>query len=96
MICEDVGGGFGAKSRCYGEEIVLAEASRVLGHPVKWVEDRRENLLATTHSRGIDVALELGLAEDGRFEALRATVALDTGAYVFTSGIATGELCGAR
>ena len=95
VICEDVGGGFGAKSRCYGEEIVLAEASRVLGRPVKWIEDRRENVLATTHSRGIDVALELGLAEDGRFEALRATVALDTGAYVFTSGIATGELCGA-
>ena len=95
VICQDVGGGFGAKSRCYGEEIVLAEASRLLGRPVKWVEDRRENMLATTHSRGIDVALELGLAEDGRFEALRATVALDTGAYVFTSGIATGELCGA-
>ena len=95
VICEDVGGGFGAKSRCYGEEIVLAEASRVLGRPVKWIEDRRENMLATTHSRGIDVTLELGLSEDGRFEALRATVALDTGAYVFTSGIATGELCGA-
>ncbi len=95
VICEDVGGGFGAKSRCYGEEIVLAEASRLLGRPVKWIEDRRENMLATTHSRGIDVALELGLAGDGRFEALRATVALDVGAYVFTSGIATGELCGA-
>ena len=95
VICEDVGGGFGAKSRCYGEEIVVAEASRALGRPVKWVEDRRENMLATTHSRGIDVALELGLSEDGRFEALKATVALDTGAYVFTSGIATGELSGA-
>ncbi len=95
VICEDVGGGFGAKSRCYGEEIVLAEASRVLGRPVKWIEDRRENMLATTHSRGIDTALELGLAADGRFQALRATVVLDVGAYVFTSGIATAELCGA-
>ncbi|MCY4549163.1 MAG: xanthine dehydrogenase family protein molybdopterin-binding subunit [Defluviicoccus sp.] len=95
VICEDVGGGFGAKSRCYGEEVVLAEASRVLGRPVKWIEDRRENMLATAHSRGIDVALELGLAADGRFEALRARVTLDVGAYVFTSGIATGELCGA-
>ena len=95
VICADVGGGFGAKSRCYGEEIVLAEASRRLGRPVKWIEDRRENMLATTHSRGIDAALELGLAGDGRFEALRATVTLDTGAYVFTSGIATGELGGA-
>ena len=37
------------------------------------------------------MALELGLSEDGRFEALRATVALDTGAYVFTSGIATAS-----
>ncbi len=95
VVCEDVGGGFGAKSRCYGEEVVLAEASRVLGRPVKWIEDRRENMLATAHSRGIDVALELGLAADGRFEALRARVVLDVGAYVFTSGIATGELCGA-
>ena len=95
VVCEDVGGGFGAKSRCYGEEVVLAEASRVLGRPVKWIEDRRENMLATAHSRGIDVALELGVAADGRFEALRARVTLDVGAYVFTSGIATGELCGA-
>ncbi|MDE0058191.1 MAG: xanthine dehydrogenase family protein molybdopterin-binding subunit [Defluviicoccus sp.] len=95
VVCEDVGGGFGAKSRCYGEEIVLAEASRLLGRPVKWIEDRRENMLATAHSRGIDVALEFGLAADGAFEALRARVVLDVGAYVFTSGIATAELCGA-
>ena len=95
VVCEDVGGGFGSKSRTYCEELVVSQASRMLGRPVKWIEDRLENLLATTHSRGIETTLEIGYAADGRFDALKATVALDIGAYVFTSGIATLELAGA-
>src|SRR5262249_15552889 len=46
VICEDVGGGFGSKSRPYAEEAIVAHASRMLGRPVKWIEDRLENLRA--------------------------------------------------
>lgn len=95
VVCEDVGGGFGSKSRTYCEELVVSHASRVLARPVKWIEDRAESFQATTHSRGIETTMELGYAADGRFDALKATITLDVGAYVFTSGIATVELAGA-
>ena len=72
VMAEDVGGGFGAKSRTYQEEIVVSHASRLLRRPVKWIEDRFENLQATTHSRAIDVELELGCDAEGSFTALQA------------------------
>jgi len=92
VIAEDVGGGFGAKSRCYPEEIVVAHAARLLRRPVKWIEDRFENLQATTHSRAIEVELELGCDYDGRMLALTAEVTTDIGAYVHNSGIMTSEI----
>ena len=95
VVCEDVGGGFGAKSRTYCEEIVVSHASRVLARPVKWIEDRAENLLATTHSRDIAADMELGISAAGRIKALRARLTLDAGAYIFNSGIATVEIAGA-
>jgi carbon-monoxide dehydrogenase large subunit len=96
VIAEDVGGGFGSKSRTYAEEIVVSYASRVLRRPVKWIEDRRENLQATTHSRDLSVDLELGCDHDGRFIALTARLTLDVGAYVFTSGVITAEVAAAH
>ena len=92
VVAEDVGGGFGSKSRTYAEEIVVAHASRVLSLPVKWIEDRFEHLQATCHSRAIETELEIGYGDDGRFKALSARIVLDTGAYVFTSGIVTAEV----
>ena len=65
VIAEDVGGGFGSKSRPYAEEIIVAHASRMLNRPVKWIEDRVENLQATTHSRAMTVELEIGCDEQG-------------------------------
>jgi carbon-monoxide dehydrogenase large subunit len=96
VIAEDVGGGFGSKSRPYPEEIVAAHASRVLQRPVKWIEDRFENLQATTHSRAIQVDLEIGCDRDARFTAMKAGILVDIGAYVFTSGIATAEVATAH
>jgi aerobic carbon-monoxide dehydrogenase large subunit len=92
VVAEDVGGGFGAKSRTYAEEIVVSHASRVLRRPVKWIEDRFENLQATTHSRAIEVDLEIGASNDGTFTALSGRVTLDVGGYVFTSGVMTAEI----
>jgi carbon-monoxide dehydrogenase large subunit len=96
VIAEDVGGGFGSKSRPYPEEIIVAHASRILDRPVKWIEDRAENLQATTHSRAITVDLEIGCDEQGNFTALKAEISVDIGAYVFTSGIATAEIAAAH
>ncbi|HUK59076.1 MAG TPA: xanthine dehydrogenase family protein molybdopterin-binding subunit [Stellaceae bacterium] len=92
VIAEDVGGGFGSKSRVYLEEILVAHTSRALGRPVKWIEDRLEHMQATTHSRAIDTALEIGFDDDGRVLALKGRVLVDIGAYVFTSGIISAEV----
>lgn len=96
VIAEDVGGGFGSKSRAYPEEIIAAFASKKLRRPVKWIEDRFEHLQATTHSRAIDIAIEVGYDETGRLHALTEQLTLDIGAYVFTSGIITTEVAAAQ
>ncbi len=92
VIAEDVGGGFGGKSRTFAEEIVVCHASQKLRRPVKWIEDRFEHLQATTHSRAMETELEFGYRDDGKILALRGRLILDIGAYVFTSGIITAEV----
>ena len=96
VIAEDVGGGFGSKSRPYPEEMIVAHASRALNRPVKWIEDRAENLQATTHSRAMTLVLEIGCDEHGNLTAMKAEISVDIGAYVFTSGIATAEVATAH
>jgi carbon-monoxide dehydrogenase large subunit len=67
-------------------EIAAAAVAAIeLGRPVKWVEDRLENLLAAYQGRGIDGELELALTDDGRMLALRARLLADLGAYLFTT-----------
>ena len=89
VVAENVGGGFGSKSRPYAEEVLVSHCSRWFGRPVRWIEDRLENLQTTTHSRGTETDLEIGFDDDGRIHALRGTLIVDVGAYVFTSGIVT-------
>lgn len=96
IVAEHVGGGFGSKSRPYPEEVVVSHASRVLGRPVKWIEDRLEGMLATAHSRDIATELELAYDDQGRVGALRSRLVVDIGAYVFTSGIITAEVAAAH
>ncbi len=96
VVAEDVGGGFGSKSRTYPEEIIVSHASRLLGRPVKWIEDRFENLQGTTHSRGVETEIELGCDAQGRIVAMQASVTTDIGANVFTSGIITSEMASAN
>jgi carbon-monoxide dehydrogenase large subunit len=94
VVAQDVGGGFGAKSRTFAEEIVTCHASRLLRRPVKWIEDRFEHLQATTHSRAMEVTLDIGYDESGKLAAIKGELVLDLGAYVFTSGIVTAEVAG--
>ena len=96
VIAEDVGGGFGSKSRPYGEEIIVPYASKVLERPVKWIEDRFEHMQATTHSRGVDTEIRVAYDDDGRIDALVERIIVDIGAYVFSSGIVTAEIVAAN
>lgn len=81
VIVPDVGGGFGPKMHLYPEEVVACAAARALGRPVKWVEDRRENLSTMTQAREQVVEAALAADGDGRILGLRAEVACDSGAY---------------
>lgn len=92
VITGNVGGGFGAKSRPYVEDIIVAHASRRVGRPVKWIEDRLEHMMATTQSRGIDTEIELGYDERGVIHSLNARLTVDVGAYIHASGIITAEV----
>ena len=81
VIAADVGGGFGAKASLYPEEIATCVMARRLGRPIKWIGDRREDLLTTTHAWDEIVEAELGVDRDGAIVGLRAQVTVDVGAY---------------
>lgn len=82
IVAPHVGGGFGPKAAVYPEEFAIALATRKLGHPVKWVEDRREHFLATTQQRDEIWDLEAAADRDGRLLAVRGRCLHDNGAYV--------------
>jgi carbon-monoxide dehydrogenase large subunit len=81
VVAPDVGGGFGMKSALYPEEVAVCAIARRLGRPVKWVGDRREDLLTSTQAWDEDVEAELALDAEGRIAGLRARVVADVGAY---------------
>ena len=81
VIAPEVGGGFGSKLDVYGEEALLAALAIALGRPVKWVETRRENFMATTHGRGQVVYVDAAATRDGTITGLRVRVLADIGAY---------------
>ena len=86
MIEVDVGGGFGVKGEFYPEDFLVPFAARLVGRPVKWIEDRREHLTATNHSREVDCELEIACKRDGTILAMRGHVSADMGAYIRTNG----------
>jgi aerobic carbon-monoxide dehydrogenase large subunit len=79
--CPDIGGGFGQKAHVFPEEIAVAWAAMKLGRPVKWVEDRRENLLGSAHAREQMVRARAAADRNGRLLAFDAEVYCDVGAY---------------
>ena len=82
----DVGGGFGVRGEFYPEDFLIPFAARQLGRAVKWIEDRREHMLATNHSREIDCELEIACRRDGAILGMRGWVHADMGAYIRTNG----------
>jgi carbon-monoxide dehydrogenase large subunit len=81
VIAPEVGGGFGGKLDVYGEEVLLAALAVALGRPVKWIETRRENFMATTHGRGQLAYVDAAATRDGTLTGLRVRVLADLGAY---------------
>jgi carbon-monoxide dehydrogenase large subunit len=81
IISPDLGGGFGNKVPIYPGYVVATAASLLLGHPVKWVEDRSENLISTGFARDYHMRGELAVNKDGKFLGLRVKMLSDNGAF---------------
>lgn len=81
VTARDVGGGFGQKMFVFREECAVVLASRLLGQPVKWIEDRRENLVAAAHSRNEQGDVRLALDADANITAITIDHKADVGAY---------------
>ncbi|MGE0035711.1 MAG: xanthine dehydrogenase family protein molybdopterin-binding subunit [Xanthobacteraceae bacterium] len=86
MLEPDVGGGFGVRGEFYPEDFLVPFAARLVGRPVKWIEDRREHLMATNHSREMECDVEIACRRDGTILALRGHICGDMGAYMRTNG----------
>src|ERR1700722_14689326 len=86
MVENDVGGGFGARGEFYPEDFLIPFAACHVGRPVKWIEDRRENLMAMNHAREAAVDVEIACDRDGMILGLRGHVDVDMGAYMRTNG----------
>ena len=83
----DVGGGFGARGEFYPEDYLVAFGARKFGHPVKWIEDRREHLMAIGHSRECASDVELAFRKDGVILGMRGSLYINVGAYVRPNGM---------
>jgi aerobic carbon-monoxide dehydrogenase large subunit len=79
--CGDIGGSFGQKAYTSREELSLCAAARMLGRPVKWIEDRTENLLAAGHARDDALDVALAVQNDGTILGARVNMTVNQGAY---------------
>jgi carbon-monoxide dehydrogenase large subunit len=81
VLCPNVGGGFGPKMHAYPEDLAVCLLARRLGRPVKWIEDRRENLLSSAQAREHVNHIEVAARRDGTILGFRARLLCDSGAY---------------
>ncbi|MCC7017376.1 MAG: xanthine dehydrogenase family protein molybdopterin-binding subunit [Rhodospirillales bacterium] len=89
VVAPEVGGGFGVKGHVFVEEVLVAWLAIRTRRPVKWIEDRREHLIASIHARDHIHTLEAYLNGEGRLLGLKADITVDAGAYSvwpFTAG----------
>lgn len=85
VISVDVGGGFGSKIPFYSGEAVASAVSRDLGRPVKWIESRTENFVATSHGRDHIEYVDLAAKSDGTVTGIRVKSYANMGAYLSTA-----------
>ena len=81
VISPDIGGGFGNKVPVYPGYVVATAASLLIGRPVKWIEDRTENLISTGFARDYHMTGDLAVDKDGKMTALRVHLDSDNGAF---------------
>ena len=81
IVSPDIGGGFGNKVPVYPGYVVATAASLLLGHPVKWIEERTENLISTGFARDYHMHGEMALKSDGTMLGLRTSLLADEGAF---------------
>lgn len=97
VIAPDVGGGFGPKNNFQPEELAIAALSMKINRPLRWVEDRREHLIASPHAREHRYDLTAYADSKGRILGLEAEVVVDAGAYSvwpWTAGMEAGMSAG--
>jgi aerobic carbon-monoxide dehydrogenase large subunit len=81
VIAPDIGGGFGGKNRIMPEDVAIAALAIKVGHPVRWIEDRREHLLASPHARDHTYDLTICAERDGTLLGIEGDIYIDAGAY---------------
>src|SRR6266702_6589679 len=81
VIAKDVGGGFGLKNHPWKEEVSVILAARKLGRPLKWIEDRYENLVAAHQAREAEMVLQVAFDADGKLIASHGDYSCNNGAY---------------
>ena len=86
------GGGFGNRGEVYPEDVLCCVAAKRLGRPVKWIEDRKENLVAANHSRQQFHEIRAAVDENGFVLGIDGEFWLDQGAYLRTHGSAVTDL----
>jgi len=79
IISPDIGGGFGGKVPVYPGYVLAVVAALKTGHPVKWIEDRSENIQADSFARDYHISAEIGATRDGKLTALRVKTIADHG-----------------
>lgn len=87
-----VGGGFGIRGELYPEDILVCLAAMRLDRPVKWIEDRREHMMAANQSREQQHLIRAAVDEEGRLLAIDETLHHDQGAYVRTHGARVADM----
>jgi aerobic carbon-monoxide dehydrogenase large subunit len=81
VVAPDVGGGFGIKNNLYPEEVAICAVALQAGHPVRWIEDRWENMVGSAQARDHAYTMTVHAAADGEILGVDADVLVDSGAY---------------
>ena len=81
VISPDVGGAFGLKAHIFVEEAIIPLTAKMVGRPVKWIEDRYEHLAGSLHSKEVIGYLDIAVTKDGIMTAMKARYIGDSGAY---------------
>ena len=97
VVAPDVGGGFGTKAHVYPEELVVAALSMKLGRPVKWIQDRREDLMTSIHARDHLYEIDVAFDGDGVIHGVKLRLLTNAGAFAsFPFGCTLEPTGGAR